>query len=91
MPPTPPPPLHPPLPPDKKPISPPLESLPHHQPAKEKKGKALIIGVALGTILTAVIGIILWYFNISINIILSALAPIWVGSITLIYSVTARH
>jgi len=85
-----PPPHHPPL-PDDKPISPPLKSLPHHHPPKERKTKSLIMAIIFGTIIAAGVGFILWYFEISINIILPVLAPIWIGTITLVYSVNSKH
>ena len=93
--PTPPPPPHPhipgPPPHDNKPISPPLDSLPHHQAPKEKRGKSLMAAIIIGTILAIIVGLILRYFEISVNIILPVLAPIWVGTITLIYSVNSKN
>jgi len=74
----------------KKPLAPPLESLPYHQVVKENKGKTLIIALIFGSLATLIIGLVLKYFDISINIILPVLAPIWVGSITLIYSVNSK-
>jgi drug/metabolite transporter (DMT)-like permease len=88
---TPPPPPHKPLPPDEKPISPPLDSLPHHKPPKTRKVKPLISAAILGTLVTLIVGLVLQYFNISIEVILMALTPIWVGSITLFYSVRTKH
>lgn len=94
--PTPPPPSgphhphHPPRPEDEKPISPPLPSLPYHKPAKERKGKSLLMAVIFGTLFTIIVGFTLFLFNISINVILPVLAPIWVGSATLIYSVNSK-
>ena len=82
---------HPPQPQEKNPISPPLDSLPHHKKPEEKKGGALIYGLLFGTIITAIVGGALWYFGISVNVILPVLAPIWVGSITLVYSVSSKN
>ena len=84
------PPPQPPLPPDKKPISPPLGSLPHHKPPARGKAKSLILAVVFGTLIAGFIGLILYYLNISISVILPVLAPIWVGTITLIYCRTKR-
>lgn len=93
--PTPPPPphlhTHGPSPHDNKPISPLLDSLPHHKAPKEKKGKSLMMAIIFGTILAAIVGVVLRYFEISINIILPVLAPIWIGVITLIYSVNVKN
>lgn len=72
---------HPPPPPDNP------HKLPPHQ---SKKGK-LIWALLTGTIVTAFIGFLLNLFDISINVILPVLAPIWVGSTTLIYTVTKDH
>lgn len=77
--------------PDEKPISPPLKSLPYHQPPQKRKGKSLIWALIFGTLLTISIGLTLYYLQVSISVILPALAPIWVGSITLIYSVNSKN
>jgi hypothetical protein len=73
------------------PISPVLDSLPYHRAAKEKRSKAGLIGFFVGTIITAAIGILLWYLQISTNIILPLLALVWIGSIIFIYSVSSRN
>lgn len=77
--------------PYERPISPPLPSLPHHKAVKEGKGRTLVLSIIFGTLISAMVGFILFILNISINVILPVLAPIWVGSITLIYSVNYKH
>ena len=84
-------PPHHPLSHDKKPISPPLDSLPHHKPPEKKKIKSFIVALLLATILAVTVGFILHYFHISINVILPVLAPIWIGTITLFYSVNSKN
>lgn len=76
---------------EEKPISPPLPSLPYHQAAKEKGIKKLVISLVLGTLIALVAAFMLGYFKISINVILPAIAPIWIGSISIIYSVITRN
>ena len=75
----------------KKPISPPLDSLPYQQAPRSHKLKALVLAVIVATIFTAVVGFILYYFYIPVNVILPVLAPIWVGSITLFYSLFSKN
>ncbi|NUM25317.1 MAG: hypothetical protein HUU49_01680 [Candidatus Buchananbacteria bacterium] len=77
---------HPHLPP--QPISPVLPSLAHNRPVNKKK--SLLTAVLIGTIITGLCAGALSFFNISIEVILPVLAPIWVGSITLIYSVNSK-
>ena len=74
----------------KKPISPPLKSLPYHQSFKENKKQSLMIAVIFGSFVTIIAALVLVYFKISVNVILPVLAPIWVGSITLLYSVNSK-
>ena len=87
----------PPLPPhhlnpqDEKPISPPLDSLPYHHPPRGKKSKSLLFAVIFGSLFTIIVGYVLFLFGISINVILPVLAPVWVGVITLIYSVNTKN
>ncbi|MBU1149069.1 hypothetical protein KKI23_03185 [Patescibacteria group bacterium] len=68
--------------------------LPHEHPKlpphRKKSGK-LIWAIITGSVATAFVGFFLNLFNIPINVILPVLAPIWVGSITLIYSVNKEH
>lgn len=68
---------------------PPFPKPPHppKPPHKERSPKALLLGLLLGSFITAIVGLILRMSEISINVILPVLAPIWVGSITLVYSV----
>ena len=79
-------------PPHKLPAEPP--KLPHEHPKlpppHHKKGK-IFWAFLTGTIATVFIGFFLSLFDISINVILPVLAPIWVGSITLIYTITKDH
>lgn len=73
-----------------KPLSPLLESLPYNQKVQENKLKSLTIALIFGSFITLILGLVLKFFSISINIILPVLAPVWVGSITLIYSVNSK-
>ena len=90
QPPQPPRPPHPPV-PDHKPLAPALNSIPHNAPPQESKTRSLLFAVVSGSILSLIVGILLAYFKISINVILPVLAPVWVGSITLIYSVNTKN
>ncbi len=79
-------------PPPKLPGEPP--KLPHEHPKlppHRPKGGKIFWAVLTGTITAAFVGFMLNLFNISINVILPVLAPIWVGSITLIYTITKDH
>ncbi len=76
------------------PPKPPHGPGPHPGPPHERKklfgiftARSLIFGLILGTIITGIMGLVLNYFAISINVILPVLAPIWVGSITLSYTI----
>ncbi|MFH1056241.1 MAG: hypothetical protein V1717_00365 [Candidatus Micrarchaeota archaeon] len=42
--------------------------------------------VALASVFCALLGTVLYYSGIGLNVILPALAPVWVGGITLWYS-----
>lgn len=78
--------------PPKLPHEPP--PLPHEHPKlppHHRKSGKLFWAFLTGSIVTAFIGFFLSLFNISINVILPVLAPIWVGSITLIFTVTKEH
>ncbi|MFH1587273.1 MAG: hypothetical protein ABID38_05425 [Candidatus Diapherotrites archaeon] len=46
----------------------------------------LFISIIIGSVVALIVGLVLNYFAISINVILPVLAPIWVGSITLSYT-----
>jgi len=74
------------LPDEIKLVPPPPGIKPPHQPYKKKKG-LLMMSLIIGTIITIIIGLILNYYKISVNVILPVLAPIWVCSITLIYTI----
>ena len=81
----PPKPPHPPGPPLSR--ATPSETKGSREAHKKKSGKALFLGLILGTLIVLVVGAILYYLSISINVILPVLAPIWVGSVTLGYTV----
>lgn len=84
---------HPPLPPEvpmaSGPPPPPQGPLHDNQkgPHKKRSLKALVLGFLIGTIITGIIGGILWVSEISVNVVLPVLAPVWVGSVSLFYSV----
>ena len=84
-------PLPPPLPPKPSlPPPPPLKPLPGHHPLRENKKKALLVALLIGSVITVAAGVGLYLLDISINVILPVLAPIWIGTITLIYSVNSK-
>ena len=61
------------------PHHPPTPSLPVNRgkpPHHHTKTGSLILGIIMGSVFTLVIGIILGYFEIPINVILPVLAPI---------------
>ncbi len=69
---------------------PPRQGPPHHDqkgPHKKRSSKALTLGFFIGTIIAGIIGGILWVSDISVNVVLPVLAPVWVGSASLFYSV----
>jgi len=49
--------------------------------------KAVAIGLVLAFIVSAVAGYAMLSFGISVNVILPVLAPIWVGVLTLSYTI----
>lgn len=49
--------------------------------------RSLIFGIVIGTVITGIIGLVLNYFAVSPEVILPVLAPIWVGAITLSYTI----
>ena len=61
-----------------------------HEPPHERRkrfwGKRLVISVVAGTVVTFALSLILYVFQISINVILPVAAPIWVGMTSLTYS-----
>ncbi|MFH1545223.1 MAG: hypothetical protein ABIE23_04015 [archaeon] len=88
MPPKPPlkPPLHeaPPKSPHPPPHKPPHE--PPHERRKKFLGKRVIYSVGIGLIVTFVLSLVLWIFNIPINVILPVAAPVWAGTTTIAYT-----
>ena len=70
------------------PPPPPNHLSPHPKaPHKKRSIKALALGFLIGTIIAGIIGGILCVSDLSVNIVLPVLAPIWVGSVSLFYSV----
>lgn len=63
---------------------------PHLRHAVEGKN-ALLKGVVVGSALTLVVGLILFYAGIKIEVVLPVIAPVWVGSITLLYNHWKQH
>lgn len=55
-----------------------------------RHGAALIRAFLTGTLVTGMVWVILAAANIPTTVILPVLAPIWVGSITLLYGVFRR-
>jgi hypothetical protein len=71
---------------------PPPKPLHHHPPPPPpheawRRGTAgkLIISIAASTVVTTIVALIPWYYGISVNVILPASAPIWIGGATLAY------
>lgn len=56
-------------------------------PHRNMLGRATIFG----TIFAGVVWVILAIADISVNVILPVIAPIWIGSITLLYAVLRRQ
>jgi hypothetical protein len=72
------------------PPPPPHQGPPSHNqkgPHKKRSLKALLLGFFIGTVITGIIGGILWVSDIPVNVVLPVLAPVWVGSVSLFYSV----
>lgn len=69
------------------PHEPPHPPRPLHE---HKKGGIVISSVIIGTAVTLVFAIILYFFNVPITIIIPAAAPIWIGAISLSYTVLSR-
>lgn len=76
----------------KPPIAPHLEHReplgPDHQLPSGRFRRIQLLAMALisGTLVAAIIGLILGISGVKIDVILPVLAPIWVGTITLVYS-----
>ncbi|HLC38021.1 MAG TPA: hypothetical protein VJI71_01055 [Candidatus Norongarragalinales archaeon] len=81
--------LHPPMPPHLRHEHPPHPPLPPHE---KKKINYRLLGesVLLSSAVCLILGIILFYSSVAFNVILPALAPVWVGGITLWYSNHSR-
>lgn len=88
---TPPPiPPKPPHEPSERPLPPHLHKpghpMPPHERFKGETWKRLVASIAIGTIATVIFASLLFYvFQISINVVLPASAPIWVGTATIIF------
>ncbi|MFH0835563.1 MAG: hypothetical protein V1834_00170 [Candidatus Micrarchaeota archaeon] len=83
----------PPLPPHKKGKPPkpgeyghPLPHQPPHLRDKQLNKSVLLKSVLVGTALTLIVGLILFFAGIKIEVVLPVIAPVWVGSITLLYN-----
>lgn len=68
---------------------------PHPKPSKEGTGKnrvkAIVLSVALGTVVALIAGLALNFFQIQINVILPVLAPIWIGVTSLAFMELRQH
>ena len=51
------------------------------------KTKALLLGLILAFIVSGLTGYAMLFFGIEINVVLPVLAPIWVGVLTLTYTI----
>lgn len=76
--------------PGERPLPPHLHKPGHPMPPHERfKGEAwkrLVASVVVGTVVTAVFASLLFYFfQISINVVLPASAPIWIGTATIFF------
>lgn len=78
-----------PQPPEEIKLAPP----PHHFPPQPLKarGPQFIKSFLIGSLFTVIIGLVLKNFQIRIEVILPVLAPIWVGSISLLYSTSKER
>jgi uncharacterized membrane protein YdbT with pleckstrin-like domain len=61
--------------------------LPSHEKKKRFWSKRFLASVLAGSIVTLAVGVVLWFFQVSVNVILPVLAPIWVGGTALAYTV----
>lgn len=52
----------------------------------KKKGFALLfVSLSVGTFISVILALILVYLKLSTNVILPVIAPVWIGSTTLIF------
>ena len=65
--------------------------LPPHLKHDGENKNALLKGVVAGSALTLIVALILFYAGIKIEIVLPVIAPVWVGSITLLYNHWKAH
>jgi len=72
-----------------KPLHPPHE-LPPHERRKKFLGKRVLGAVLAGLIITFVVSLALYFFNIPITTILPVAAPVWAGTTTLAYTALAE-
>jgi hypothetical protein len=68
----------------------PLPLPPHLMHAKENKG-VLLKSFLAGSALTLVVGAVLLAAKVESNVVLPVIAPVWVGSITLLYNHWKTH
>lgn len=74
--------------PDPRPLHPPPHPKPHGGPPHlrvKSRARRVVLAFVISTLVALGIGYILYYFEISINVILPVLAPIWVGVATISY------
>jgi len=67
------------------------KGLPAHERARKARPKRIAISLIAGTAVAFVVGLVLHFFQISINVILPVLAPIWVGVVTLAFTAMSQH
>lgn len=72
-----------------KPPHPPHE-LPPHLRNKKLDVKLLGVSIAIATAFCIVLGGLMAYANLGLNVILPVLAPVWVGGATLWYSTHSK-
>ena len=76
----------PPKPPHLPPHLPHEPPLPPHLRKKNIDVSLLGVSLALASVFCFLLGAVLFYFAIGLNVILPVLAPVWVGGISLWYS-----
>lgn len=73
------------MPPKPPPKHPEHKHIPPHELKRYFWGRRLFSSIAVGCIVTAILGITLWLLAVPITTILPVAAPIWVGVTTLTY------
>lgn len=61
------------------------------KPRLNNRLRAVLVSFLVSTIVAALVGIILYAFSISINTILPVIAPVWVGTAAITYTVITGH